>query len=224
VQDRDGTVTRDGSPVPIYLALPAEPAFTPVLERLPATASVLDLGCGVGRLANLLVERGHEVAAVDESDAMLAHVDRRARVIGTRIEALDLDRGFDAVVLASHLVNVPDRAVRRALLATVRRHLAPDGEAFLQHHDASSDRYEVGTTVQRLATPTGVLELTTTTHERRGTRLRATTTMALDGASWDQHYETELLSPDALAAELATVGLVPVAAPTSTWTIARPTG
>ncbi|WP_052667679.1 class I SAM-dependent methyltransferase [Nitriliruptor alkaliphilus] len=209
--------------MPVYLALPAEPTFTPVLERVPASASVLDLGCGVGRLANLLVQRGHEVAAVDESDAMLAHVDRRVRSVRSRIEELDLDRGFDAVVLASHLVNVPDRATRRALLATVRRHLVADGEAFLQHHDASSDRYEVGTNSQRLATAAGDLELTTTIHERRDTWLRATTTMTLDGVSWSQHYETELLSPDALTTELEAARLRAVATPTSTWTIARPT-
>lgn len=223
MHDGDDAVTPDGSPVPIYLALAAEPTFTPVLERLPATASVLDLGCGVGRLANLLVEHGHEVTAVDESDAMLAHVDARAHLVRSRIEGLDLGRRFDAVVLASHLVNVPDGEQRRAMLATVRRHLGPRGEAYVQHHDVASDRYQVGTTVQRVATLSGTLELATTIHERRGSRLQATTTMALDGESWPQHYATELLDPAALATEFAAVGLVPAATPTSTWTIVRPT-
>lgn len=47
-------VTCDGSPVAVYLALPPEPEFSPVLDAIPQEACVLDLGCGVGRLANVL--------------------------------------------------------------------------------------------------------------------------------------------------------------------------
>jgi len=45
-------VAPDGSPVDVYRALPVEPEFRPVLESVKPPASVLDLGCGVGRLAN----------------------------------------------------------------------------------------------------------------------------------------------------------------------------
>jgi SAM-dependent methyltransferase len=213
----DGSpVAPDGSPVAVYLAMPAEPTFAPVLERLTAGTSVLDLGCGVGRLANVLVDRGHEVTAVDESPAMLAHVDAKVTAVEARLEDLDLGRTFDAVVLASHLVNTTDLVQRAAFLSTVARHLSRDGEGYVQHHDAAGDRYQLGSSSDRF----GPLEITTTVHERRGTWVRATTTMTLDGRRWPQHYETELLDGAALSAALADAGLVTIARPTPTWTVA----
>lgn len=220
----DDAVAPDGSPVAVYLAAPAEPTFTPVLRRLPAHATVLDLGCGVGRLANLLVARGHTVTAVDESPDMLAHVDAGATRIEAALEGLDLGRTFDVVVLASHLVNTADRTERAAFLATVGRHLSSSGEGYLQHHDTTLDPAAFGATPQRLSTANGELEVTTTVHERRGARLRVTTRMTLDGRHWEQHHETELLDDHALAAELRDAGLEVTARPSPTWTIAhRPT-
>lgn len=102
VGDTESTAA-DGSPVAVYLALPPEPEFTAVLNHLPAGASVLDLGCGAGRLAKDLADRGHQVTGVDESAAMLRHLDPTVTAIRARIEELDLGRRFGAVVLASHL-------------------------------------------------------------------------------------------------------------------------
>ena len=100
-------------PVPVYLVLPVEPAFTPVLEDIRAGATVLDLGCGTGRLANELARWGHAVHGVDESAAMLTHVHPDVRTVQTRIQDLDLGRRFDVVVLASQLVNVADGRIRQ---------------------------------------------------------------------------------------------------------------
>lgn len=216
-------VAPDGSPVAIYLALAAEPTFTPVLDRLPPGASVLDLGCGVGRLTNVLVDRGHTVTAVDEAAAMLVHVDERAERIQARIEDLDLPRAFDAVVLASFMINSADADQRRALLAASRRHLASDGEAYLQHRDVTSARHESGTTRERLPSRAGWLDVETTVHERRGRWLRATTTMTLDGVSREQHYEAELLGEEELDRELRAARLRVIDRPVPTWTIASRT-
>ena len=82
--------------------------------------SVLELGCGAGRMTRQLVRLGFSVTAVDESAAMLAHVGN-AETIRARIEDLELGRRFDAVVLASNLINAP-ADMRRAFLATCRRH------------------------------------------------------------------------------------------------------
>jgi hypothetical protein len=38
------------------------------------------------------------------------------------------------VILGSHLINTPDDALRPAWLAAVARHLAPGGEALIEHH------------------------------------------------------------------------------------------
>jgi SAM-dependent methyltransferase len=110
----------DGSPVAVYLRLPELGESEIVASALPAGASVLELGCGVGRITRQLVRRGYRVTAVDESSAMLAHV-QDAETVRAQIEGLELGKRFDAVLLASNLVNAePPRA--RAFLATSRRH------------------------------------------------------------------------------------------------------
>ncbi|SEP52108.1 hypothetical protein SAMN04489732_118204 [Amycolatopsis saalfeldensis] len=63
---------------------------------------------------------GHRVVAVDDSPEMLAHV-RGAETVCARIGDLRLGRRFDVVLLGSHLLNTPDPAQARALLATARR-------------------------------------------------------------------------------------------------------
>ena len=110
----------DGSPVGLYTRLPELGEGEVVASVLAAGASVLELGCGAGRITRQLVRLGFRVTAVDESAAMLAHV-REAETVQAQIEGLDLARRFDAVVLASNLVNAePPR--RRAFLETCRRH------------------------------------------------------------------------------------------------------
>jgi SAM-dependent methyltransferase len=110
----------DGSPVEVYERLPELGEGDLVASAVLAGATVLELGCGVGRITRQLVRRGHHVTAIDESREMLAHV-RDAETVQASIEALELGRRFDAVLLASNLVNAePER--RRAFLETCRRH------------------------------------------------------------------------------------------------------
>jgi SAM-dependent methyltransferase len=111
---------RDGSPVELYALLPDRGEGEIVAAALPAGASILELGCGTGRMTRQLVARGFVVTAVDESPAMLEHV-RGAATVCARIEELALDRRFDAVLLASNLLSV-DGPQRRAFLAACRRH------------------------------------------------------------------------------------------------------
>lgn len=61
----DEQVAPDGSPVALYLAMPPHDALELVTEQVPPGGSVLDLGCGVGRLANPLAARGATVVGVD---------------------------------------------------------------------------------------------------------------------------------------------------------------
>lgn len=203
----DQEVAPDGSPVAVYLTLPAEPAFTAVLDHLDPQASVLDLGCGVGRLVNVLARPGRDVWGVDESLAMLAHLSDEVTAVEADLRSLDLSRRFGAVVLASRLVNVADRHLRRAFLAAIVSHLDAGGTAYLQRHDPAPGVYEVGTRRQVVATDRGPLMITLEVHERRGSQIRATSTMAFTAASWAQTFEAELLDDDALDVVLAEVGL-----------------
>lgn len=214
-------VTPDGSPVAVYLAVPAEPAFTAVLDHLDADASVLDLGCGVGRLANLLARPGRRVCGVDESAAMLTHLAPGVEAVQADLRGLDLGERFDAVVLASHLVNVPDPDLRGAFLRAVADHLDVGGVAYLQRHDPTGTAYEVGRTTTRLDTARGPLTLELEVHERDETRFRATSTMRFPDVSWQQPFEAELLDDDALAAALAEVGLRLDTVLDATWITAR---
>lgn len=110
----------DGSPVEVYERLPELGEGEIVASAIPAGASVLELGCGVGRITRQLVRLGFRVTAVDESPEMLAHV-RDAETVCAAIEGLELGRRFDAVLLASNLVNAEPEQ-RRAFLETCRRH------------------------------------------------------------------------------------------------------
>ncbi|MBO0802982.1 MAG: class I SAM-dependent methyltransferase [Nocardiopsaceae bacterium] len=133
-----GVITNDGCAVEFYTLLPAfgEPEI--VDAAVPAGASILELGCGTGRILRPLAALGHPVTGVDDSPDMLARLASLADGAGlptvcSPIQSLRLDRAFDAVLLASTMINSrPDR--RREFLATVRHHLRADGVAVFQQH------------------------------------------------------------------------------------------
>jgi SAM-dependent methyltransferase len=127
-----GVITADGCSVEFYARITAmgEPAI--VHDAAGPGASILELGSGTGRITHPLTELGHRVVAVDESPEMLARI-HDAETVCARIEDLALGRRFDAVLLASHLINA-DPAPRTAFLAACRRHVADDGCVIVQRH------------------------------------------------------------------------------------------
>ena len=124
-------ITPDGCAVDFYARMSAMGEPEIVHGAIPAGASILELGCGAGRITHPLLTLGHPVVAVDESPEMLAHV-RDAEKVRTRIEGLALGRRFDVVLLASHLINSDDTAVRTAFLGACRNHVACDGCVIIQ--------------------------------------------------------------------------------------------
>ncbi len=128
-----GVITPDGCAVDFYAQMAAmgEPAI--VHEAIGPGAAVLELGSGTGRITHPLAGLGHPVVAVDESPEMLAHV-HGAQTVCARIEDLELGRRFDAVLLASHLINTDDVTTRTALLDACRRHVSDDGCVVVQMH------------------------------------------------------------------------------------------
>jgi len=105
-----------------------EAAF--VLSLEPAPGSVLDAGCGTGRVARELARRGVDVVGVDVDASMLA-VARRARADVEWIEhdlaTLELGRTFDVVLMAGNVPLFTAAGTEAALVAGVARHVNPTG-------------------------------------------------------------------------------------------------
>jgi SAM-dependent methyltransferase len=131
-----GAITPDGCAVEFYALVPARDEPGIIDAAAPRNAAILELGCGAGRVTHPLLALGHRVVAVDESPEMLAHV-RGVRTVAARIDGLDLGERFDVVVLASHLVNVPDDDLLASFLATCARHVRENGCVVIQRHPVS---------------------------------------------------------------------------------------
>ena len=93
-------------------------------------ASLLDAGCGTGRVGRELYRRGVDVGGVDLDGDMLTTARDRcpsASWIEGDISAIHLDRTFDIVLMAGNVINfvIPDS--RRRVVDNLVRHLRPGG-------------------------------------------------------------------------------------------------
>jgi SAM-dependent methyltransferase len=198
-----GVITPDGCAVDFYALLP--PGREPEIVHGGAgspQASILDLGAGTGRIADPLAAMGHPVTAVDESPEMLAHV-RHAETLCAKIEDLALDRRFDVVLLASHMVNAHSEAVRAAFLDSCARHVRDTGCVIIQQHPpawfatvaASEDESDGITFKLRDISRPGPKLLSATAEYRVGDRI------------WTHSFTTAQLDEEDLRSELGRAGL-----------------
>lgn len=99
------------------------------VERFDPT-SVLDAGCGTGRVGIELSRRGVSVVGVDLEPRMLAAARAKAPDL-TWVEAdlvdVDLDRRFDVVVMAGNVMIFLTPGTEAAVVANMARHLRPGG-------------------------------------------------------------------------------------------------
>lgn len=95
--------------------------------------SVLDLGCGTGRLAVRIAEEGLEVVGAEPAAGMIGVARSRAGAeqvewVQASGEGLDLGRRFKLIYMTGHAFQaVPTDEEAGALLANVARHLEPEG-------------------------------------------------------------------------------------------------
>ena len=92
--------------------------------------SVLDAGCGTGRVGRELARRGLDVVGVDLDDEMLATARRKAPDVPWHhadLETMSLGRTFECVVAAGNVMIFLAPGSEAGVLASIARHLAPGG-------------------------------------------------------------------------------------------------
>lgn len=198
------TTTRDGSPVPVYLAAPPGDTAPVAMEVVPPPATVLELGAGAGRETRPLLACGYEVTAVDDSAAMLAHV-TGARTVQADLFTLDLAEQFDLVLGGSHFVDDADGARRDALLATCARHVTGDGAVLLERYDPAW----VADPVTYSGTA-GPVHITFEVLDHAPDATTARLVYELGGREWSQQFRFTAVTPSSLDAEARAHGLTVV--------------
>lgn len=92
--------------------------------------SVLDAGCGTGRVAIELARRGIDVVGVDLDPVMLAAARRKAPQLDWvegDLATVELGRRFDTVVAAGNVMIFLTPGTEAAVVANLARHLGPGG-------------------------------------------------------------------------------------------------
>lgn len=95
-----------------------------------APATVLDAGCGTGRIARELARRGVDVVGVDLDDTMLSTARRKAPDLAWQcadLASIDLGRTFDVILLAGNVMIFLTPGSESAVVSNLARHLAPGG-------------------------------------------------------------------------------------------------
>lgn len=93
-------------------------------------SSVLDAGCGTGRVAIELGRRGIDVVGVDVDPVMLDSARRKAPAlewVESDLADLDLQRRFDVVLMAGNVMMFVHPGARRAVVQHLAAHVEAGG-------------------------------------------------------------------------------------------------
>jgi SAM-dependent methyltransferase len=109
--------------------------------------SVLDAGCGTGRVAMELARRGLDVVGVDLDPEMLAAARAKApllRWVESDLAGVDLGRTFDGIVMAGNVMIFLTPGTEGAVVRNLARHL-DDGGLFVAGFSLAKDRLALET-------------------------------------------------------------------------------
>ncbi|MGH9483189.1 MAG: class I SAM-dependent methyltransferase [Terriglobales bacterium] len=142
--------------------------------RLGRGDSVLDAGCGVGRITRALLPSGAGVVGCDFALARLQRL-RSSEPAGVRLGLVqaDLQRlplapaSFSAIVCTQVLEHIPEAAARRRLIADFHRLLRPGGDLVLTVYNLSETWRRRGAAAEGVH-ETGIFYHCYTAQELRG--------------------------------------------------------
>ena len=112
-------------------------------------ATVLDAGCGTGRVAIELARRGIDVVGVDLDSPMIATARAKAPELSwveADLCAVSLGRAFDVVVAPGNVMIFLDPGSERACIANLARHVVPGGvliAGFQLDHSYGLEEYDI---------------------------------------------------------------------------------
>ena len=149
--------------VPLYAARQDVGFY--VEEAKTARGSVLEVGCGTGRILLPIARAGGSITGLDGSRQMLercranlaaepAAVQRRVRVVRNDMRTFDLGATYSLIIapfrVVQHLTTIDDQL---RFLATVARHLAPQGRLIFDVFNPRFDMLVGADGVEREDTP-----------------------------------------------------------------------
>jgi SAM-dependent methyltransferase len=195
------SVAPDGSPVEFYRRLPDAGEAKLIHGLVRPGASILDVGCGPGRIAGPLASLGHAVTGIDNEPAMVAALPPQVEGIVADARTIRLPRTFDAVLLASHLVDDPEDGP--AFAVTAARHVAASGVVIGETYPPGwSPAGSVGR-----ETRVGDARIALTRAEVKADLMDAEVLYRVDDREWTQAFRARLLTEADLRALLAAAGL-----------------
>lgn len=124
------------------------PEVVEFAESLPSRSFVADLGCGNGRHAKVLAEKGHRVVGLDASGKLLSMA--RRRVSEAAFVRGDLCRlpfsvaRFSAAIVVATIHHLPSESERLAALREVARVLRPGARVLVTAWALEQARREEG--------------------------------------------------------------------------------
>ncbi len=184
------------------------------LLALPAGAAVEDLGCGRGRHAIPLAQRGYEVTGVDLSDKMLRLARSRSERDGVHVEWVRGDMrkfcrpgAFDACLsLFTSFGYFSDRE-NQAVLDNVGRSLKPGGRLLLDLRNAGKGLSRLEDLDETRAIASGTLRLSIR-YARATRRARAEHILTRrDGIRIASAFDVRIYSGEELTAMIEQAGM-----------------
>jgi SAM-dependent methyltransferase len=122
----------------------------PPLPGMPASARLLEIGCGDGKTVSQLVQKGFPVTALDRSPPAVSlcrrvctDPDRLRLVVADGTQAPFRSGSFDAVI-AFHVTGHLPEGRRRKLAAEIQRLLVPGGTFYFRDFSVRDFRYGKG--------------------------------------------------------------------------------